>query len=78
VKGKRSQGGSQRQVHGKHKGEEGEETVVIGSSDEDEGSAGLWTDEETLKLLEWLLGPDNTARYEDFMKSPTHCMKKVI
>ena len=47
------------------------------ASDEDEGSSMRWSDAETMKLLEWLLGTENTDWYEAFVKSPSHYFKKV-
>ena len=49
--------------------------VDVGSlvaSDEDEGSSMRWSDTETMKLLEWLLGAEHTDWYEAFVKSPSH------
>jgi len=45
----------------------------------DEGSTGgRWNNMEITMLLEWLLGADNTERYEKFQESPRHYLKKVF
>ncbi|KAF8579605.1 hypothetical protein K439DRAFT_1620437 [Ramaria rubella] len=61
---------------GKRLKEEGSGDGGQGGSD-DEGVGAHWSDDETLKLLEWLLGADNTEWYENFMVSPMHYFKKV-
>ena len=58
------------------KGEGLESMGTINSSDDEQGSAGRWTDRDTLTILQWFLGSDNVGRYKAFMKSPTHYFKK--
>ena len=56
-------------------------TVFPSGMDNGSGEEGVvggqWTDDEITSLLEWLFGADNTEKYNKFLTSQHHYLKKV-